>query len=77
MKSKKLICGAVAVAITMTATFTGCVTINEKDMKQTIATVDITKSADLGDLAAYSDAITEDVIVKRQLVAAFFKPGSA
>lgn len=77
MKSKKLICGAVAVAITMTATFTGCVTINEKDMKQTIATVDITKSADLGDLAAYSDAITEDVIVKRQLVAAFINAGSS
>ena len=77
MKSKKLICGAVAVAITMTATFTGCVTINEKDMKQTIATVDITKSADLGDLATYSSAITEDVIVKRELVAAFINAGSS
>lgn len=77
MKSKKLICGAVAVAITMTATFTGCVTINEKDMKQTIATVDITKSQDLGDLAKYSSAITEDVIVKRQLVAAFINAGSS
>lgn len=77
MKSKKLICGAVAVAITMTATFTGCVTINEKDMKQTIATVDITKSADLGELDAYNSAITEDVIVKRQLVAAFINAGSS
>lgn len=78
MKSKKLICGAVAAAITLTATFSGCVTINEKDMKQVIATVDITKSQTLADeFGEYTSAIIEDSILKRDLIAAFINMGSS
>ena len=47
MKSKKIICAAVAVARTMGVAFStaGCiVTKNEEDVKQVVATVDITKN---------------------------------
>lgn len=79
MKSKKIICGAVAAAITMSVAFSGCgllTTINEEDMKQTIATVNISKSDKLGDLKDYASAIKDEVIIKRDLVNAFINVGS-
>lgn len=75
MKSKKIICGAVAAAITMSVAFSGCgllTSVNEEDMKQTIATVNIGRSDKLGeDLQKYSSAIQDEVIVKRDLMNAF------
>ena len=75
MKSKKIICGAVAAALTLSVTFSGCgllSTINEEDMKQTIATVNIGKSDKLGeDLAPYAAVIEDDTISKRDLISAY------
>lgn len=76
MKSKALICGTLAAAVAMT-TFAGCITDNEKDMKQTVATVNITKSANLDEsLKPYAEAIGDDNIVKRELIAAFINTGA-
>lgn len=82
MKSKKLICGAVAATLTLSVAFSGCgliSTINREDMKQTIATVDISKSTDLAKegLDKYKDAITSKDILKRDLIAAFINVSSS
>jgi len=80
MKSKKIICGVVAAAITVSVAFSGCgllTTINEEDMKQTVATVNIAKSDKLGDdLKQYASALQDEVILKRDLVNAFINVGS-
>lgn len=80
MKSKKLICGALAATLTMSVAFTGCSllsTLNEEDMKQVIATVDISQSENLKKegLDEYKAAITSKEIVKRDLIAAFINVG--
>jgi hypothetical protein len=84
-KSKRIICGIVAATMVLGATFSGCTLIstnNEEDLKQVIATVDITKSANLKDegledvattLSSYYDFSTD--ILKRDLVSAFFNIG--
>ena len=80
MKSKKIICGAVAAMLTMSVAFSGCglmSTINSEDMKQVVATVNIGKSESLGDLADYKSSVTEKAIVKRDLVSAFVNIGSS
>lgn len=74
MKSKKLLCAAVAVAITMGASLTaGCVaTNNEVDVKQVVATVDITKDENFTkEFAEYATAITEETFLKRDMLYAF------
>lgn len=80
MKSKKIICGAVAAAFTLSVAFSGCgliSTFNEEDMKQTIATVNISGSDRLDEeLKDYASVLTDDVIVKRDLVNAFLNVGS-
>ncbi len=84
MKSKVLVCGALAAALTMSvALSSGCgnATRNEADMNQVIATVDITKNtqeitnAGLGDYASAIDS--EKQIIKRDLIAAFYNVGSS
>lgn len=80
MKSKKIICGAVVAAIVLGATFSGCSlvsTINEEDMKQTVATVDLSKSDVLKDdgLSDYAQYVGETTIIKRDLVASFVNVG--
>lgn len=80
MKSKKLICGALAATLTLSVAFSGCSllsTLNEEDMKQTIATVDISKSSSLAQegLDGYKSAITSTDIIKRDLIAAFINVG--
>lgn len=77
MKSKILVCGALAAALTMSVVFSsGCVTRNEEDMNQVIATVDISKSENLDDLSAYTSAISSSTtILKRDLVASFYNVG--
>ena len=79
MKSKLLVCTALAAALTMSVVFSsGCATRNEEDMNQVIATVDITKSENLESegLSAYSSAISsEKNILKRDLMASFYNVG--
>ena len=81
MKSKKIICGAVAAAMTLSVAFSGCgllATNNDADMKQTVATVNITKSDKLDKaLSEYSSAVETEVIIKRDLVNAFINVGSS
>ncbi len=80
MKSKKIICAAVAAVMTMSVAFSGCgllSTLNEENMKQTIATVDISKSDKFdSDMSSYVQAVGEEVIVKRDLITAFVNVGS-
>lgn len=80
MKSKMLVCGALAAALTISFAFSGCgnATRNEEDMGQVIATVDISKSTNLESegLSQYSSAIdSEKNILKRDLVASFYNVG--
>ncbi|MGN0818030.1 MAG: hypothetical protein ACI4L9_03575, partial [Candidatus Coproplasma sp.] len=80
MKSKKLICAAVAATIALSATLSGCTlisTLNEADMKQVIATVDISKSENLEaeGLASCANAVGATEIIKRDLVAAYLNVG--
>ncbi|MDE6373985.1 MAG: hypothetical protein K2L72_05740, partial [Clostridia bacterium] len=76
MKGKKFICAAVAVALTMGVSLStaGCiVTNNEEDVKQIVATVDISKNEQFQEeFGDYSSAITEDSFVKRDMLVAFF-----
>lgn len=78
MKSKKLICGALAATLTLSVAVSGCsllTTINEEDMKQVIATVDISKSEYLKDEGLDGSAVVPTDIVKRDLLAAFINSG--
>lgn len=80
MKSKMLVCGALAAALTMSVVFSGCgnATRNREDMNQVIATVDISNSANLesGGLSAYVSAIESSTdIIKRDLVASYYNVG--
>lgn len=80
MKSKKILCGALAATLTLGVGLSGCTltsTQNEEDMKQVVATVNISKSANLAKegLDEYKSAITSDKIIKRDLIAAFLNVG--
>ena len=79
MKSKVLVCGALAAALTMSVVLPGCAnaTRNEEDMNQIIATVDITKSDMLAQegLAEYASCIAPENIIKRDLMAAYYNVG--
>lgn len=80
MKSKMLVCGALAAALTMSVVFSGCgnATRNREDMNQVIATVDISNSANLESegLSAYVSAIESSTdIIKRDLVASYYNVG--
>ncbi len=82
MKSKKLVCGAMAAAITLSVAFSGCSlisTLNDEDMRQTIATVDISGSENIAKegLSDYVSAIAPANIIKRDLIAAFVNVGSS
>ncbi len=79
MKSKMLVCGALAAVLTMSlALGSGCATRNEEDMNQVVATVNITNSANLEEegLAQYASAIgSGETIVKRDLMASYYNVG--
>lgn len=80
MKSKMLVCGALAAALTMSVVFSGCgnATRNREDMNQVIATVDISNSANLESegLSSYVSAIESSTdIIKRDLVASYYNVG--
>jgi len=83
LKKKRLLPIALS-AMFVGATLTGCTSLlstdSEKDMAQTVATVDISLSADFasgGAYEKYADVITEEVVTKRDLVAAFVNNGSS
>lgn len=79
MKSKLLVCGALAAAITMSVALPACVTRDEEDLNQVIATVDITKSENLEaeGLSEYASAISSENITKRDLIAAYYNTASS
>ena len=85
MKRKTIACAALAAVLTMSVAASGCDTINEEDIKQTVATVDITGSSHLGEdvkygvkLSDYADGISSSGdISKRDLIAAFYNAGSS
>ena len=79
MKSKLLVCGAIAAAITMSVALPACVTRDEEDLNQVIATVDITKSENLEaeGLSEYASAISSENITKRDLIAAYYNTASS
>ncbi|MDE7401061.1 MAG: hypothetical protein K2N17_03300 [Clostridia bacterium] len=78
MKSKKLICMAVAAALTLGVTVTsGCIAINnEENVKQVVATVDITKNENfVKQYEDYASAVTEEVFIKRDLLTSYINGG--
>ncbi|MDE6790537.1 MAG: hypothetical protein K2J61_02335, partial [Clostridia bacterium] len=78
MKSKKLICMAVAAALTLGVTVTsGCISINnEENVKQVVATVDITKNENfVKQYEDYASAVTEEVFIKRDLLTSYINGG--
>jgi hypothetical protein len=82
MKSKKIICGALAATLTLGVALSGCSLVstrNDEDMAQIVAEVNIASSSSLKDegLDTYAEAITTTKIVKRDLVASFVNVGSS
>lgn len=78
MKGKKLICAAAAAALILGATMTGCVaTLSEADLKQRIATVNITKSEKFsGEFGSdYASVIGDEDILKRDMLSSFLSYG--
>ncbi|MCM1438210.1 MAG: hypothetical protein NC131_03215 [Roseburia sp.] len=77
--SKKVICLAVAAALVAGVAFTGCtVTMNEADVKQRVATVNIANSQAFADEfgeafgSGYKSAVTEKVFLKRDMITAYY-----
>lgn len=80
-KRKRLLCAAVAVALTLGvsgAAFAGCIAVNnEEDVKQVIAEVDISTDANFkAEFGSYADAVSKDVILKRDLILSYINVGS-
>ncbi|MDE6557604.1 MAG: hypothetical protein K2K39_00695 [Clostridia bacterium] len=79
-KSKRLICMAVAATLTLgvaSAGLAGCISVNnEEDVKQVVATVDITKNEEFNkEFEGYASAVTEKKFVKRDMLTAFINGG--
>ena len=76
MKSrKKLICLAVAASLVMGAAFSGCTAvINEADVKQTVATVNISNADAFAEEFGedYKAAVTEKTFLKRDMLSAYY-----
>lgn len=81
MKKKTVICGIMAGVVTASVTLGGCSamlsTNNTKDLQQIVAKVDISKSAEFKDehLDAYTSAVGETEITKRELITYFLTTG--
>lgn len=77
-KSKLIALAAVAVSITMSASLGGCVTINKKDVKQTVSTVNLSASSDFkAEFNDYADAIGEETVTKMDLIVSYLNSGSS
>ena len=83
MKKKKLLGTLLATSIAFSATFTGCSLVtsdSEKDFKQVIAEVNISKAenltaADSELISKYKDAVGTSEIVKKDLIAYYLNVG--
>ena len=81
MKKKRIVCGVVASALALSVTLGGCSSLvsanSVADMKQTIATVNISKAEDFSKegLDAYKDAVGTTSITKRELISYFLNVG--
>lgn len=81
MNKKKIVCGVLASAIALSVTLSGCDSLiaknNVADMKQTIATVNISKAEDFQKegLDDYKDAVGTTSISKRELISYFLNVG--
>ncbi|MGN1061364.1 MAG: hypothetical protein ACI4QN_06485 [Candidatus Coproplasma sp.] len=76
LKSKLIAIAAVAVSITMGASLCGCVTLNERDIKQTVSTVNISASSDFKtEFGSYADAIETETVTKMDLIVAYLNTG--
>lgn len=77
MKKKKLIAvAAVAVAITMGTSLAGCVTLNERDVKQTVSTVNLANSETFKtEFGKYAEAVEPETVIKRDLIVAYLNSG--
>ena len=81
MRKKKIVCGVVASALALSVTLGGCASLvsanSVADMKQTIATVNISKADNFGNegLDDYKDAVGTTSISKRELISYFLNVG--
>ncbi|MGN0806337.1 MAG: hypothetical protein ACI4MC_04795 [Candidatus Coproplasma sp.] len=76
LKSKLIAIAAVAVSITMGSSLTGCVTLNERDIKQTVSTVDISASSDFtAEFGDYADTVESETVTKMDLIVAYLNTG--
>ena len=81
MKKKRIVSGVVASALALSVTLGGCASLASAntvaDMKQTIATVNISKADDFGNegLDDYKDAVGTTSISKRELISYFLNVG--
>ncbi len=81
-KSKSIICGIVAATMTLGVAFSGCAFIsknNEADLKQIVASVDISGSDNLEKegLKDYASAVTATEITKYDLMVAYVNVGQS
>lgn len=81
-KSKRIICGIVAATMTLGVAFSGCAFIsknNEADLKQIVASVDITGSENLEKegLKDYASAVAKTEISKYDLMVAYVNVGQS
>lgn len=81
MNKKKIVSGVVASALALSVTLSGCASLASAntvaDMKQTIATINISKADDFGNegLDDYKDAVGTTSISKRELISYFLNVG--
>ena len=76
LKSKLIAVAAVAVSITMGASLSGCVTLNERDIKQTVSTVNVSADANFkAEFGSYADAIGDETISKMDLIVSYLNTG--
>lgn len=76
LKSKLIAIAAVAVSITMSATLGGCVTMNKRDTKQVISTINVSASSDFTtEFDDYADAIGEETVTKMDLIVSYLNTG--
>lgn len=81
MKKSKIVCGVLASALAFSVTLGGCSSLvsanNVEDMKQNIASVNISKADDFENegLTEYKDAVGTTYITKRELISYFLNVG--
>ncbi|MCH5148633.1 MAG: hypothetical protein J1G05_04625 [Clostridiales bacterium] len=81
MRKKRIVSGVIASALALSVTLGGCASLASAnsiaDMKQTIATVNISKADDFGSegLDDYKDAVGTTTISKRELISYFLNVG--